>query len=43
MAKGTILSEFKKGAIIVLKRVGKSQREIFKALGRYLQLLENSI
>ena len=36
MTKGTKLSEFKKGEIITLKRVGK-------ALGnRYLQLLEKS-
>ena len=34
MAKGTKLSEFEKGDIIALKRVGKSQREISKALGR---------
>ena len=34
MAKGTKLSEFEKGEITALKRVGKSQREISKALGR---------
>ena len=34
MAKGTKLSEFEKGEITVLKRVGKSKREISKALGR---------
>ena len=34
MAKGTKLSEFEKGEITALKRVGKSQREILKALGR---------
>ena len=33
MAKGTKLSEFEKGEITALKRVGKSQREILKALG----------
>ena len=33
MAKGTKLSEFEKGEITALKRVGKSQREISKALG----------
>ena len=32
MAKGTKLSEFEKGNITALKRVGKSQREILKAL-----------
>ena len=45
MAKETKLSEFEKGEITSLKRVGKSQREISKALGRsktYLQLLEKS-
>ena len=34
MAKGTKLSEFEKGEITALKRVGKSQREISMALGR---------
>ena len=34
MAKGIKLSEFEKGEITALKRVGKSQREISKALGR---------
>ena len=34
MTKGTKLFEFEKGEITVLKRVGKSQREISKALGR---------
>ena len=34
MAKETKLSKFKKGEITALKRVGKSQREILKALGR---------
>ena len=34
MTNGTKLSEFEKGDITGLKRVGKSQREISKALGR---------
>ena len=33
MAKGTKLSEFEKGKITALKRVGKSQREISEVLG----------
>ena len=33
MAKGTKLSDFEKGEITTLKRVGKSQKEILKALG----------
>ena len=33
MAKRTKISEFEKGQITALKRVGKSQREISKALG----------
>ena len=33
MAKGTKLSEFEKGEITALKRLGKSLSEIFKALG----------
>ena len=33
MAKGTKLSEFEKGKITTLKRVGKSQWEISKSLG----------
>ena len=33
MAKGTKLSEFEKGEITALKRVGKSQKEISKVLG----------
>ena len=33
MAKGIKLSEFEKGEITALKRVGKTQREISKALG----------
>ena len=33
MAKETKLSEFEKGEITTLKRGGKSQREISKALG----------
>ena len=34
MAKGTKLSEFEKGEITVLERVGKYQGNISKALGR---------
>ena len=34
MAKGTELSEFEKGNLTALKRVGKSQREISNALRR---------
>ena len=34
MAKETKFTEFEKGEITALKRVGKSQREISKALGR---------
>ena len=34
MSKGTKLSELEKSEIKALKRVGKSQREISKALGR---------
>ena len=34
IVKGTKLSEFEKGEITALKRVGKSQREISKGLGR---------
>ena len=34
MAKGTKLSEFERVKITALKRVGKSQIEISKALGR---------
>ena len=33
MNKGNKLSEFEKGEITALKKVGKSQREISKALG----------
>ena len=33
MAKGTKLFELEKGEITALKRIGKSQREISKALG----------
>ena len=33
MATGTKLSEFEKGEITALKKIGKSQREIWKALG----------
>ena len=41
MAKGNILSEFEKGEIKALKRVGKSQREILKALGRSKNVICN--
>ena len=41
MTKGTKLSEFEKGEITVLKRVGKSQKEISKALGRSKTLIFN--
>ena len=34
MVKGNKLSEFEKGEITALKRVGKSLREILKAFGR---------
>ena len=34
MGKGTKLSELEKGEITDLKRVGKSQKEISKAIGR---------
>ena len=34
MAKGTKLSEFEKGEITALNKVGKSQREISKTLER---------
>ena len=34
MAKGTKLSKFEKAEITALKKVGKSQREISKTLGR---------
>ena len=34
MVKGSKLSEFEKSEITALKRVGKSKREISKALGR---------
>ena len=34
MAEGTKLSEFERDEITTLKRVGKSQSEISKALGR---------
>ena len=33
MAKGTKSSEFKKGAVTALKRVGKSQRKSVMAFG----------
>ena len=38
MAKGNNLSEFAKGKIAAMKRVGKSQREISKALRRKVQI-----
>ena len=41
MAKGTKLSEFEKGENIALKRAGKSQREITKALGRRKTVISN--
>ena len=41
MAKGTKLSEFEKGKITALKRVGKSQRKISKALGRSKTVIWN--
>ena len=41
MAKGTKLFEFEKGKIMALKRVGKSQREISKALGRSKAIICN--
>ena len=39
MAKGTKLSEFEKGEITALKRVGKSQIKILKALGRSITII----
>ena len=41
MAKGTKLSEFEKGEITALKIVGKSQREISKALGHSKSIICN--
>ena len=41
MAKGTKLSDFEKGEITALKRVGKFQREISKALGRSKTVIWN--
>ena len=41
MAKGTKLPEFEKGEITALKRVGKYQREISKALGRSKTVIYN--
>ena len=41
MAKGTKLSEFEKGEITALKRVGKSQREFSKVLGRSKTITSN--
>ena len=40
-AKGGKLPEFEKGEITALKRVGKSQREISKALGRSKNVISN--
>ena len=41
MVKGTKLSEFEKDEITALKRVGKSQREISKALERCKTIICN--
>ena len=41
MVKGNRLSEFEKGEITALKRVGKSQRKIWKALGRSKTIICN--
>ena len=41
MAKGTKLSEFEKGEITAIKRVGKSQRETSKALGHSKTIICN--
>ena len=41
MVKGTRLSEFEKGEITDLKRVGNSQREISKALGHSKTIICN--
>ena len=41
MPKGSKLSEFEKGKITALKRVEKSEREIFKALGRSKTVIYN--
>ena len=41
MAKGSKLSEFDKGEIKALKRVGKSQREILKTLRRSKTIICN--
>ena len=43
MAKGTKLSEFEKGEFTALKRVGKYQREISKALGRSKTVICNDL
>ena len=43
MGKGTKLSEFVKGEITALKRVGKSQREISKAMGRSKTVIYNNL
>ena len=43
MAKGTKLSEFEKDEITALKKVGKSQREISKALGHSKTVICNHL
>ena len=43
MAQGTKLSEFEKGEITDLKRVGKSQKEISKFLGRSKTVIYNNM
>ena len=41
MVTRTKLSEFEKGKITTLKRIGKSQREILKTLGHSKTLISN--
>ena len=41
MAEWTKLSEFEKGKITALKRIGKYQREISKTLGRSKTIIGN--
>ena len=41
MAKRIKLSEFEKGEITALQRIGKSQREILKALRRSKTVIRN--
>ena len=43
MTKGTKLSEFEKGEITALKRVGKSWREISKDLGHSKTIICNHL